>query len=267
VGAAARSRRSSTTGVAGARTISAVRHDAEPDRDLLARGYRRAIRSLASLRLELALAAAYALGAVLVAVGAFDGIDGFAVAHLMPGVGGDRSKPSFVESLVPFLHQARLHQPAVARVAHAVTSPASVVPSLLLLAGACVALRRRGAGAEAAVWIAAWIAVGATELLCKSVLRRPALYAVSGGERVHLDAFDMSYPSGHTLRALLLAAIVARLWPRLWPLSVAGALAVIAALELGGAHVPSDLLGGVVLAALAVASVRHAAQRVDAAVR
>jgi membrane-associated phospholipid phosphatase len=207
-------------------------------------------------RLALVLAAAFGLVAGLLAAGLFDPIDSYAVHHLMPGLGTDRDKPSLVDSLVPFLHQG--HPSGITRVADVITLPASAVPSLLLLGGGCLLLWRRGARSEALLWASAWVVGDAIELLCKSVVQRPALYVHTPGQRYpnHVFPFDGSYPSGHTLRAFLVAAVATRLWHRGWPFFLVWAAAIVVALEVAGQHAPTDLLGGLLLAAFLIACVR-----------
>ncbi|HEX7525458.1 MAG TPA: phosphatase PAP2 family protein, partial [Gaiellaceae bacterium] len=83
-------------------------------------------------------------------------------------------------------------------------------------------------------------------------LARPLLHAHGHA----LVAFESSYPSGHTLRSMLLAAAVAEVWPfaRRWV--AAWAATVLVLLELDGWHVPSDIAGGLLLALLILAARR-----------
>ncbi len=159
------------------------------------------------------------------ATGATNGIDQWAIDHAMPGAQFGASKPTTGEALIPLLH-VRWHG-TVHVLAQIVTLPAAFLPSLLVL----LALRRYA-------WIVPWAAGTAIEGLCKLTLTRPALYH----HGVHLVAFDNSYPSGHTIRAVVLAAAI--------PAGRPWAVAAIVLLELGGFHVPTDIVGGLVLAAL-----------------
>ena len=171
------------------------------------------------------LASAFAALAALVATGATNGIDQWAIDHAMPGAHVGKSKPTTTEALIPLLH---VHWHGTVHVlAEIVTLPAAFLPSLVVL----LALRRYA-------WIVPWAAGTAAEGLCKLTLTRPALYH----HGVHLVAFDNSYPSGHTIRAVVLAAAIpaARPW----------AVAAIVLLELGGFHVPTDIAGGLLLGAL-----------------
>ena len=135
------------------------------------------------------LASAFAALAALVAIGATNGFDQWAIDHTMPGAHFGGGKPTAAEGLVPLLH-VRWHG-TVHVLAEIVTLPAAFLPSLLVL----VVLRRFA-------WIVPWAAGTAGEALCKLTLTRPGL----DHDGLHLAAFDNSYPSGHTLRAVILAA-------------------------------------------------------------
>lgn len=194
---------------------------------------------------ELAAAAGFAALAGLVASGAATGLDQWASDHAMPLAGRPAGPPTLLESLVPLFH-ASWHPVGVA-VAQIVTLPGQVVISLLLVALVAWTLREPG-------WVAAWIVATGVELVCRHVLTRPPLYR----DGIHDTAFDSSWPSGHALRCALLAAIVAAAWPRLrWPLA-AWLVAAVLLLELAGAHTPTDLAGGLLLALLAGRAARAA---------
>jgi membrane-associated phospholipid phosphatase len=197
------------------------------------------------------LAAAFAALAVLVAAGSLTWIDQWAVDHLMPGAHYRKTTQTFVESVVPLL-RASWH-PLLHGIANVVTLPASVLPSLLIAGAGWLVLRRRGRRRAAVVWAAAWVAGTAIEVLTKETLTRPALYA----HGMHLVGFDASFPSGHTIRIVLVAATVAVVWPatRLWV--AAWAACAIVLTELAGFHTPSDIAGGLVLAALLVGLARR----------
>ena len=203
-----------------------------------------------SAALPVALAAAYAALAVLVAGGAMTGVDQWAVDHLMPGAHGNGAPPSFLEVVVPLYH-ASWHRPLDV-IANVVTVPAQALVSSVLLGACCVVLRARGRRRAALAWAAAWLAGNGVEVLCKSVLARPLLHR----DGLTLAAFESSFPSGHTVRALLLAAAAAFVWPARTRWLAAWAAAVLVLLELDGLHVPSDIAGGLLLAALVVVLVR-----------
>jgi membrane-associated phospholipid phosphatase len=127
-------------------------------------------------------------------------------------------------------------------VAQVVTLPGQVAVSFLLVVAAAAKLR-------SATWPAAWLLAVGVELVFRHALARPAIY----GHGAHLVAFDTSWPSGHALRSALVAAALAAAWPRLRiPLAVwLAAVAVL--LELAGFHTPTDIAGGLLLAAVAAA--------------
>jgi membrane-associated phospholipid phosphatase len=174
-----------------------------------------------------AYAAAFAALAGLVAAGAVNGLDSWAVDHAMPGARFSAHKQTLTEALVPLLH-VRWHG-ALHILAEVVTVPAAFLPSLAVVA--LVVWRTRDYS-----WAYVWLAGNAIEELCKSTLTRPALFH----HALHVAAFDDSYPSGHTIRAVLLGAMIpaARPW----------AVAAIVLLEIGGFHVPTDIAGGLLLA-------------------
>jgi len=202
-------------------------------------------------RLSAGIAAAYAALAVLVATGAVNGIDQWAIEHVMPGRGDVRSATK-VEAVVPLLG-ARWDSP-VAVIANVVTLPAQAVISFVLAAACCVLLARRGRMRAAVAWGTAWLFVNAVEVLCKALLDRPLLRA--GGELLH--PFQSSWPSGHTARSVLLAALVAAVWPAAKRWVAAWAAASLVLLELAGFHVPTDIAGGLLLALLAAGFARRA---------
>jgi hypothetical protein len=186
-----------------------------------------------------AAAAAYAALAVLVAAGALTGIDQWAVDHLMPGADFSGRTPTLADALVP-LRDARWHG-VTHVVAELVTLPASFTPATVIVALACLALRGRAAVALAALYAAA----NAVEAITKAVVTRPAL-SVAG--------FASSYPSGHAIRAVLVAVAVAAAWPRAQAWATAWAVAAVALVEIGGFHVPSDIAGGLLIVAALLAT-------------
>ena len=86
-------------------------------------------------RLSAALAAAYAALAVLVAAGAANGVDQWAVDHLMPGLAGASVGATIAEALVPLLG-ANWNSP-LDYVANAVTLPAQALVSSVIAAAGC----------------------------------------------------------------------------------------------------------------------------------
>jgi membrane-associated phospholipid phosphatase len=197
------------------------------------------------------LVAAFAALAGLVAAGSLTRLDQWAVDHAMPGANFGRQGSTFVESVVPLLH-AQYH-PLLHGIAQLVTVPAASVLSLLLAGAGWLVLWRRGRRRAAVVWAAAWVAGTAIEVLTKGALTRPPLFA----HGLHLVGFDASYPSGHTIRIVLVAATIAVAWPaaRIWV--AAWAVCAVVLTEVAGFHTPSDVAGGLVLAALLVELARR----------
>jgi len=200
----------------------------------------------------LGAAAAFAALSVLVADGALTRLDQWAIYHAMAGARGAGTRPTLVDALVP-LHHAGFGS-ALGIVASIVTVPASLLLSLLLVGGCCLTLRRRGQARAAYAWAAAWLAGNAIEELCKSTITRPALYR----HGLHLLAFDSSFPSGHTIRSIVVAAAIAATWPagRLW--AAAWAVASLVLIEVDAMHTPSDIAGGLLVSGLLVAAARRA---------
>jgi membrane-associated phospholipid phosphatase len=187
-----------------------------------------------------ACAAAFGALAGLVASGALNGLDQWCVDHAMPFGGGSSASPTVVESVVPLLH-AEFH-PFGAAVAQVVTLPGQVVISSLLVLAAAWKLRN-------ALWIAAWLFAVAAELVFRHALMRPELHR----DGVHLVAFDTSWPSGHALRSALVVAALAAAWPALRIPLALWLVAVAVLLELAGFHTPTDIAGGLILAAVVTA--------------
>jgi membrane-associated phospholipid phosphatase len=158
----------------------------------------------------------------------------------MPFAGPPGRPPTLLESVVPLLH-AGFH-PLGAGIAQIVTLPGQAVISFLLVVAAAWKLRN-------ATWSAVWAAAVAVELVLRHTLTRPALYR----HGVHLVAFDTSWPSGHALRCAIVAAALAAAWPRLRVPLVVWLAAAVVLLELAGFHTPTDIGGGLLLAAVAAA--------------
>jgi hypothetical protein len=202
--------------------------------------------------LALALAGAFAALGVLVAAGALTALDQWAVDHTMKDISPDSTAPSLIEAIVPLRH-AHWHI-GVDAAANIVTLPAQALVSSLLVGLCCVVLARRGRRRLAFVCAGAWIVGNLIEALSKSTLSRPLLHTHGGP----ILGFQSSWPSGHTLRAVLLAATVAVVWPPMRRWVAAWAVATLVLLDVAGFHVPSDILGGVLLAALLIVLARDA---------
>jgi membrane-associated phospholipid phosphatase len=186
------------------------------------------------------IAGAFATLAALVAAGAFTRVDQWAVDHLMPEANFHNQGGGLLEGLVPLLHSNWSSTYAIA--ANIVTLPASFLVSLAIAFACSRALA------------AALIVAVAVEVLCKEVLTRPALYEGS----FHITAFDSSFPSGHVLRTVIVAAAVGMRWPRARLIAIAWSIASLVLIQLAGWHTPTDIAGGVLLAALALLGARGA---------
>jgi membrane-associated phospholipid phosphatase len=180
------------------------------------------------VRFAFASLSAFAALAVAVAAGAFTGLDQWAVEHIMPGGRFTGGEPSLLDALVPL---AGTHWDS----AWSVLVNVVTVPASFLVALAIVVWRSR-------VLAALLVAAVAVETLCKDVLTRPELHH---GAR-HIVAFDDSFPSGHTLRAVIVAGALASPWAAAW------AVVAIVLVQLAGWHTPTDIAGGLLLGASAL---------------
>lgn len=186
-------------------------------------------------RLAIAGGLSTALVATLATTGALRGVDQYAVDHVMPWL-QVRHRP-FVT--IGSLTLPSLDGPTAKAVLEVWTYPATVAPSLVILLLAASRLARP----EAVVWCVLWCAGNAVELAGKLALHKPALYH----NAVRVTAFDASLPSGHTIRALILAAVVAAAWRR-GRVAFAWAATVPLALVATGAHAPTDVVAGACVA-------------------
>jgi len=142
---------------------------------------------------------------------------------------------------VPLLH-ADWHPVGVA-VAQIVTLPGQVVISFVLVLLASSKLRTPN-------WIAVWLLAVAVELVFRHTLTRPPIYR----HGAHLVGLDMSWPSGHALRCAIVAAALAAAWPRLRLALGIWLVTAVVLLELAGFHTVTDVVGGLLLATVAVAA-------------
>jgi membrane-associated phospholipid phosphatase len=206
---------------------------------------------LASLAGLIALAAAclgFAVLAVLVGTGALSGFDQYAVEHWMPGLSPGSGKPSLASGLIPY-HGSTVDA------SDAATFPAGFLISLLIVLAGAFLLDRRGRGRLGLIWIGLFLAGSAIEVLCKTVIDRPALYARDDGRLVEVLHFQNSFPSGHSLRSLVIAAVLASLLRGRWAVLVwLWAGAVLVDLLVDGIHAPTDILAGALLAGVLMLS-------------
>jgi membrane-associated phospholipid phosphatase len=182
-------------------------------------------------RLAAAGALLAAAVAAAVAVGAFTWLDQFAVTHWMPWLVPHRHPfVTFASLTLPNVHGRPLEVAA-----QLWTYPASVVPSAAIV----FVVARRFATPDALRWCALWIAANVIEVSGKLTVYRPHLVK----DHVHALTLDHSLPSGHTIRSLLIAAVVASAW-RSGRLAWIWAAGVLFALVVIGAHTPTDVLAG-----------------------
>jgi membrane-associated phospholipid phosphatase len=205
------------------------------------------LASLASL-VRLALTSlAFAVLAVLVGTGVLSGFDQYAVDHWMPGLSPGAGKSSLASGLLPY------HRSLDA--SDAVTLPAGFLVSLVIVLAVAVLLERKGRRLLGLLWIVMFLAGNAVEALCKTVVSRPALYGRAEGQVVEVAHFQNSFPSGHALRSIIVAAVLLTVWRRgRWALRL-WAAAVLVALLLDGIHAATDILGGALLAGVLIAGI------------
>ena len=169
------------------------------------------------------------------------------------------------EALVPRFREPIDASAGAALATYVLVLVGATLPSALIVAGALLVLGRRGRQALAATLAVAFVVAVAVELVSKWTLVRPGLQrAGPGGTLVPIGPFDSSFPSGHALRAALIATCVAIVWPRLRLIVATWALAVPVMLVVGGWHTPTDVVAGTVLAGAVAAAAVGAAPLVEA---
>jgi len=222
-------------------------------------GYLRRVRPALGRRDRLLAALLVLLLALLTALvprGAFTRLDQHAVDHWMPWlVPSSRAEGT---TLAGYWRPFPLDISTGDKLMDLVSYPCSLLLSGLLVTGATLLLRRRGYGARALAPAAAWLVGNGLEWVGKHVLTRPPLYGSLGGERLPLRSFGDSYPSGHMIRGILAAYLLALLWPRARAAAALWAVAVAPSLVLVSAHTPSDVAGGALIGLLLVLLVNAA---------
>ena len=210
------------------------------------------------------LAGAFAILTIVVAAHALRPVDRYAIDHLQPF-----NADNVATTIAPALPQRALRpilagdRSAAQTVAAIAFAPADSISALVLAAVAAAILVRRGRPwPEAGAWlgaVAAGLAVeGLGQLAVPQIQFSPP--STTFGVTLH-----NTYPSGHSMRAVIVAAMATALWPRLRLPAVVWVVYVTAVLELGGLHVPTDIAGGLLAggalacAAVALQSGGHAA--------
>jgi membrane-associated phospholipid phosphatase len=194
---------------------------------------------------------ALAVLTTLVLAGVLTGVDEWGLDHVMPGL-DPRARRNGIVSIDDLWRPFPLHIPWWEKGLDLYTYPGSVLVSGLLVAIVCVVLVRRGRLWPALAWPGAWLAASGIELAGKHFLTRPSLYWTDGHARIHVVPFANSYPSGHTIRSVVIAAMIASVWRRA-PAPVGVWLAFVpVALVVAAAHTITDVIGGLLLGALIV---------------
>jgi membrane-associated phospholipid phosphatase len=194
------------------------------------------------MRRAVVLGAVFVVLTAAVGTGLTRSADRFALDHLQPLSGTSLAQtvapPNPLVALRPVIHD---HRSALVSAAAIAFAPADTLSAVLIVAAVGLMLHRRGRPRAAAAWIAALLAglaiEGTGKLLVDQIQFSP-----------HATVFGVtlngSYPSGHTIRSVILATMAATLWPRMRPWLIAWVALVTSVLELGGLHVPSDIAGG-----------------------
>ena len=179
--------------------------------------------------------AAFVVLGLLVQATDFDRLNSFAINHLEPIAPG---------------HGYQL----LSGLAEAVVSPGAPLMSAVIIAGAAGLLWARGRRREAVAWALTYPAAIVVEIVCKLLIQQHR----SGVWQGFGLTFDSSFPSGHMLRAILIAGILSALWPglRVWLAVWCGAVGV--SMLLTGFHLPTDIAGGI-MAGMALATAAEAA--------
>jgi membrane-associated phospholipid phosphatase len=203
-------------------------------------------------------AGALAACTVLVLTGALTGIDDWAIDHVMPAL-DPHSHAGIVSSRGlwrPFPLDAAWWD----KLLDAYLYPASFLASAVIVAATCGLLSRRRQPMAARLWLAAWLCANAAELVGKVAIERPEVRWSNGHSPIHVVSFDHSFPSGHSARAVVVAAVLAYAFPRVRFAAAAWVVLVPAALVVAGDHTVSDVVGGTLLGLLLVLAV-HAMMR------
>jgi len=145
-------------------------------------------------------------------------------------------------------HYAYHRQPRHSGRLRFLTDPAEVPVAALLLLAALIKLRHQPR--LVALWIAAFGASLVIEVIGKALVERP--FAATN-TFLGTSIIQGSFPSGHTMRAIVVAGAVATAWPRLRWLAILWAAFTAVMVELSGMHSPSEVLGGI-LGGLAIVS-------------
>jgi len=198
-------------------------------------------------------AGALVLCAVLVRTGALTGIDDWAIDHVMPAL--DPHSDAGIVSSSGLWRPFRLDAPWWDKLLDAYLYPASFLASAAVVVATCALLARRGRTLPALLWLTAWLGANGVELVGKVGIERPDVRWSNGPRPIHVVSFDHSFPSGHSARAVVLAALLAFAFPRVRFAAAAWVVLVPAVLVAAGDHTVSDVVGGTLLGLLLVLAV------------
>jgi membrane-associated phospholipid phosphatase len=204
-------------------------------------------------RALLVTAAALAVCTVLVLTGALTGIDDWAIDHVMPAL--DPHSRAGIVSSSGLWRPFPLDAPWWYKLLDAYLYPASFLASATIVALACAVLLRRGRTLPALLWLGAWLGANGAELVGKVGIERPDVRWSNGPRPIHVVSFDHSFPSGHSARAVVLAALLAYAFPSVRFAAAAWVVLVPAVLVVAGDHTVSDVVGGTLLGLLLVLAV------------
>jgi membrane-associated phospholipid phosphatase len=208
------------------------------------------------MRRAILLGAAFAVLTAAVQVGLLRPADRFANDHLQPL--SDTTLAQTVapaEPMVALRPIVRGHRSLGVSIAAIAFAPADTLSAVILVSVTALALRRRGRPRAGAAWI---VALGAGLVIEGAGKRLVDQIQTGPVSHVFGVTFRGSYPSGHTIRSVILAALVSTLWPRARPWVIVWVVFVTGVLELGGLHVPTDIAGGFLAGgALACAAIAY----------
>jgi membrane-associated phospholipid phosphatase len=216
----------------------------------------------AALVLAGLVAALIALSA-LVAAGSLNGLDQFSVDHLMPWL---RPESQGHGGTAGFYRPFLLDTTTWTKLLDLWTYPCSLLISAVVVIWAAVVLWPRYGPAVALAPAVAWVVGNGVEVVGKGTLTRPPLYGTALGRSVHIEAFDDSFPSGHTIRGVIVAFAVALMFTRWWKWALAWCVLVGPALVLQSSHTITDVVGGLIIGVILLVlmySVVRAESRVE----
>ncbi len=193
------------------------------------------------------LAAGLALLAALVAAGGLTGIDQYAVDHWMPWLKPNSASQSGTSG---YYQPFSLHTTTWSKILDLWTYPCSILISLIVVIWAAVVLWRRCGTVVALLPAAAWVIGNGIEVIGKGAIVRPAIYG--GSPRVHIGAFDTSFPSGHMIRGIVVAFAITLMFPRATRWAAFWAVLVAPALVVQAAHTVTDVIGGILVGLILV---------------